>query len=56
MGERLTQLATKENHRERNVLDGPDGLNASMGFSSALTNSVIPPIEGGGGDDQRACI
>ena len=28
--ERLTELATKENHRERNVLYGPDGLNASI--------------------------
>ena len=46
MGERLTQLATKENYRERNVLDGPDGLNAFMGSSSASTNSVIPPIGG----------
>ena len=28
--ERLTELATKENHRERNVLYGPDGLDVSI--------------------------
>ena len=54
--ERLTELATKENHRERNVLYGPDSLSASMGSSSASTTSIIPPIGGGGGDDRRACI
>ena len=54
--ERLTQLATKENHRKRNVLDGPDGLNAYMGSSSASKIMYNAPMGGGGGEDPRTCI
>ena len=44
--ERLTQLPTEENHRERNVLDSPDALNASMGSSSASKILYNPPNGG----------
>ena len=42
--ERLTQLATEENHRERNMLDDRDSLNAFMCSSSASLSSMNLPM------------
>ena len=42
--ERLTELATEENHRERNVLYGPDRRTTSMGFSSHSDSSMVSQV------------
>ena len=42
--ERLTELATKENHHERNMLNGPDCRTTSVGFSSHSDSSKVSQV------------
>ena len=42
--ERLTELATKENHHERNMLNGPDRRTTSVDFSSHSDSSKVSQV------------